>query len=308
MTEIVPPDPNFRLDVQFHAPPDDLQPCFTTIYRMDLAIEDGRRLTDFLQPEWSNLRFFCGEAACAQVYDHRGTRAPKVTKARFQATGPTARPVRFDIGSSVVWGIGLKPLGWARYVGKPAAEAVDLICDGDENPFFSHLAPLCEILCDADRKPEDQLADVVAFFRAQEAETRDDARILAIHEAMIDPHLLSIDDFADAARMHKRTLERLCRKHFGFSPRFLLRRQRMMRSLMAYMLADGASWSRAIDRHYHDQSHFVREFHGFMGMSPSEYVALPHPVLDAFIAERQRVWGSPAQVLDAPHQRTGGKT
>ena len=259
-------------------------------------------MTDYLQPEWSNLRFFCGSGPESQIYDHRGASAPSATGARFQATGPTARPVRFTIGNTRLWGIGLKPLGWARYVGQPADGAVDYICDGENDPLFAAFAPLCDILCNGDLSDEEQFEGIVAFFRAHPGKTRDEERILAIHEAMVDPYLTCTEDFAGGARMHKRTLERLCRRHFGFSPRLLLRRQRMMRSLMAFMLSDGDSWTRSIDRHYHDQSHFVREFHSFMGMSPSEYAALPHPILTAFIAERQRIWGSPAQTLDAPRQ------
>ena len=80
----------------------------------------------------------------------------------------------------------------------------------------------------------------------------------------------------------------------------LLRRQRLMRSLAAFMLEPRASWSAVIDRHYHDQSHFVHEFHAFMGCTPSDYAAQPHPVLSAFMAERKRIWGSPVQTLDPP--------
>ena len=37
-----------------------------------------------------------------------------------------------------------------------------------------------------------------------------------------------------------------------------------------------------------------------MGMKPTEYAALPHPILSAFMAQRAKVWGSPAQTLDPP--------
>jgi hypothetical protein len=37
-----------------------------------------------------------------------------------------------------------------------------------------------------------------------------------------------------------------------------------------------------------------------MGMSPSEYAAMEHPILSTFMVERQRVWGSPVQTLDRP--------
>ena len=73
-----------------------------------------------------------------------------------------------------------------------------------------------------------------------------------------------------------------------------------MRSLAAFMLLDGGSWSGVLDDHYHDQAHFVRDFRAFMTMSPTEYGGLDHPILRAFMTERARIWGSPAQTLDKP--------
>ena len=78
------------------------------------------------------------------------------------------------------------------------------------------------------------------------------------------------------------------------------RRQRVMRSLTAFMLSKRRNWSDTIDPHFHDQAHFVRDFRAFMTMSPREYAALEHPILTAFMPERERIWGSPAQTLDRP--------
>ena len=55
-----------------------------------------------------------------------------------------------------------------------------------------------------------------------------------------------------------------------------------------------------MDAHYHDQAQFTREFQTFMGMSPSVYAAMEHPILTAFVEARARIWGSPAQTLDKP--------
>jgi AraC-like DNA-binding protein len=109
-----------------------------------------------------------------------------------------------------------------------------------------------------------------------------------------------VAEFAEHSEMERRTLERLCDRHFGFSPKLLLRRQRFMRSLAQFMLDHAANWSEAMDEHYHDQAQFVREFRTFMRMSPGEYAALDHPILAAFMKHRARVWGAAAQTLDPP--------
>ena len=100
--------------------------------------------------------------------------------------------------------------------------------------------------------------------------------------------------------MRQRTLERICKRAFGFSPKLLLRRQRLMRSLVHFLLDPSLKWIGALDSHYHDQAQFVREFHEFMGMTPSHYAAMDHPILKEVVLERARFSGS--SVL-AAHQR-----
>lgn len=283
------------INVRFFAPPADLAPCFTTFYRLEVDLPDGEVLEDWLQPEWANLRFFCSNPPTAAFPD-----GPEVSGARFQATGPSSCPTHFTIGKTRMWGVGLFPLGWARFVGVDASLHANTIVDGEQSDVFQRFAPLCEPLCDPGLQDEEQFAILKEFFRKLAGPPRDHRRIQSIHGTMVDPRLLHVADFATRCGVSKRTLERVCARHFGFSPRLLLRRQRLMRTLAAFMLEPQASWSQVIDRHYHDQSHFVHEFHAFMRCTPSEYAAHPHPVLSAFMAERKRVWGSPVQTLDKP--------
>ena len=283
------------IDVRFFAPPADLAPCFTSFYRLEVDLSEGEFLEDWLQPEWGNLRFFTDTSPMVEFTD--GLRGEGV---RFQATGPSSGPTHFSIGRTRMWGIGLFPLGWARFVRLDASTHANTVVDGEQHSAFAAFVPLCEKLCTRDYSDEEQFSLLVDFFRALADPPSDGARIQLIHETMVDPHLIQVDEFAERCGLSKRTLERTCLRHFGFPPRLLLRRQRLMRSLAAFMLEPQSNWSEVIDRHYHDQSHFVHEFHAFMRCSPSEYAVKEHPVLSAFMAERKRVWGSPAQTLDRP--------
>ena len=78
--------------------------------------------------------------------------------------------------------------------------------------------------------------------------------------------------------------------------------------LAAWMLGGMGRWTTAIDEQYTDQAHFNRDFHAFMGMGPNEYAALPHPILSAFMAQRAKTWGSPAQTLDRPGAKVPGRS
>ncbi len=284
-----------QLDVRFFAPPEDLAPCFTTFYRLEVDVPDGVEVEDCLHPEWANLRFFSDNPPLPRI---EGGEA--IGRVRFQATGPSSRPTHFVLGQTRMWGVGLFPLGWARFIGMDASCSANTLVDGETSPVFSRFAALCDVLCTREATDEEQFDALIAFFRGLAGPPADAKRIQRIHAELVDPYIVQVEELARRSGLSKRTLERVCAKHFGFAPRLLLRRQRMMRTIAAFMLAKRANWSAVIDRHYHDQSHFVHEFHAFMGMSPSDYASQPHPILAAFMAERERIWGSPVQTLDRP--------
>jgi methylphosphotriester-DNA--protein-cysteine methyltransferase len=92
-------------------------------------------------------------------------------------------------------------------------------------------------------------------------------------------------------------VERFSRRYFGFPPKRLLRRQRFLRSLAARLTAPDLNWSKSLDAQYHDQAHFTRDFHDFMGMSPRAYLDMPRLVSRAAASARREALGQPLQVL-----------
>lgn len=285
----------YKVRSRFFAPPEEFEGCFTTFYHLSLSIDGDGEISDHLQPEWGNIRFFAGSAPCAAIGRTR------VDRASFGATGPSSQPLQFTLGTSRMWGIGFLPLGWARFIDVDARELADTVMDGRAHPAFAKFAPLAEVLCDEGRSDEEQLEAIVSTMRGLARPHRDEARILRVHRAMVDEDLASVAQFAEQAQLSVRSLERICARHFGFTPKLLMRRQRFMRSLTGFMLQQGSKWTEVIDEHYHDQAQFTREFRAFMGMSPSQYAAMDHPILDSFVEARARIWGSAAQTLDRPN-------
>ncbi len=291
---LVPPE-GYRLKAEFREPPAQFEGCFTTFYHLTLEMDDpAQRLTDFLMPEWGNIRFFCGSAPDASIG------ATHISGAPFVASGASSLPCRFTLGQVRMWGVGFLPLGWARFMPADAGSCANIICDGAGHPAFQHFAGLSDTLCNPQADLDEQYAAIVAMMERVMRPTRDDVRISRIHAELVNGEHASVHDLADACAMSIRTLERTCMRYFGFSPKLLMRRQRFMRSLTAFMLHRGSRWTEAMDAHYHDQAQFTREFHEFMTMNPSEYAALDHPILTSFMEARARVWGSAAQTLDAP--------
>ena len=282
------------IDVRFFRPPPPLDGCFTSFYRLNVTVRDGDYVEDWLQPEWSNVRFFRDNKPEAMVPD-KGM----ISGAAFTATGPTSLPIRFRLRTTRCWGIGLFPLGWAKFALCDASQMANELVDGEASPAFGNIAPLASKIFDGPEDDEAEYARIIEHFLGLHQPHRDSERIRSVHAALVNPEVSNVTEFAQASGVAARSLERLCRRYFGFSPKLLLRRQRFMRSLADWMIK-GGRWTDALDGHYHDQSQFTREFRRFMTMTPSEYAGQEHPVLGAFMVERARVWGSAAQTLDRP--------
>ena len=153
------------------------------------------------------------------------------------------------------------------------------------------------------RDPAGEAARIDAFMLELLASTEpsdEEARIRAAHAALINDDTTSVADLAGQLGMSARSLERLSLRAFGFSPKLLLRRQRFLRSLAQFMLDPSLKWIRTLDYQYVDQAHFVRDFQRFMGMSPSRYGALEHPVLRAAAQARTAAAGQAVQALHRP--------
>ena len=121
-----------------------------------------------------------------------------------------------------------------------------------------------------------------------------------IHEALANPAISSVAELAEIAGIGQQRLERLSRRVFGFPPKRLLRRQRFLRTLGNVMMDPELKWSAALDDQYFDQAHFNRDFQEFMGMSPSQYLAMPRPISIAATLARAQYVGHPLQALQGP--------
>jgi len=273
----------FSFDVRFYRLSAELQPYFTALYSYDIRCDDDAVIIDRLHPEWSSMRVFArGAAPQASIVPE-----PVKFTGTFPISGPTSRALSFCLSTAKIWGLGLLPLGWARFCRAPAHELADQIVDGTTHPAYEMFRPLPTLMGDGAEETDDVATAVNEFLLAQDlSPVPAQDQILACQQALSDPLVGDVETLAGRVGVGRRTLERLCRRYFGFSPKLLLRRQRFLRSLAAFMLGPKDNWSKALDGQYYDQAHFVRDFRRFMGMSPTEYAEMPHPVLDRIMAQR----------------------
>ena len=276
------------------APPDDLAPYLSGYYRTEIA--EGTVVEDFLPPEEGNLRI-----GKAEIYEACiGTGAPEPVPAAI-LSGPTDRVTHMRVSNGVFWGIGVTPAGWARLLRVPA----DAMANRFEDVRTTNIDPSIKALLDAMlAEPDDALAvaeRVTACFRALLGNRPAvESTIHAVHLSLLSEDANSVNALATLAGKTPRTFERFCKRHFGFPARSLLKRQRFLRSLGKYMLDPSMKWVSTLDTHYWDQAHFIRDFKATMGMTPSEYAEMPHPVVRAAVSVTSQRAGVAHQALYRP--------
>ena len=281
---------DFAIDVRFYRLSDELAPYFTALYSFTISCDDGVMVHDQLHPEWAALRFTeRGLPPVAGV-----TPDPVAPTWPLVISGPTSRAIRFGLTRSRIWGLGLHPAGWARYVEASARSMADRILPAGTMAAFARFHPVLDVVRDADGSDADDTARRIndCLLQQPRLPAPSEPVILACQEALRDPEIADVAMLADRLGIGRRTLERLCARFFGFPPKLLLRRQRFLRSLARFMLEPMQNWSSALDVQYFDHAHFVRDFRSFMGMTPTEYAESPHPILDRIMAQRMADQGA----------------
>jgi len=290
--------------IRFALPSAELSPYVTTYYYSETRTSPQFPwLEDYLHPEWPNLRFLSQIQAQAVIGQGDLADCPG-----FAVTGPTSQATRFRNRTGRSWGIGLLPLGWAKFMDVSAGDYADRYVDGLTDPAFAHFAPLARQLAVSSGDFKAELATIQQHMASLlDRPIRKEGEISAINRALVDSGIFTVTQLAEETCLTIRTLERLTRRSFGFTPKLLLRRQRFLRSLSQFMLDPSLKWLNAIDFQYHDQAHFVRDFKRFMGMPPSAYGKLDHPFLRAAARARAEIAGAAVQGLHDPQRARGSR-
>jgi AraC-like DNA-binding protein len=285
--------------IRFYRPAEALRPYISSYYFTD--IPDSGPVADLLHPEWANIRFIMTGFWTARL---AGVEANS-NDVPATIYGPTSRTtVVKGVPPTRTAGVGLLPLGWAHLIGKPA------------HRFSDRISPLQEVFPDdaerllvASREAGDDEAlrrIFDDFFLALDAaRPQPEAPLARAHTLLLDPAVRTAQEFAAGLGLSARHVARLSLDMFGFPPKLLLRRQRFLRTLNMMRSRLDEPWATLLDESYYDQSHFVRDFHRFMEMSPTQYFALPRLLLDPAARLRQEAIG---QTLQGLHPAPGAKS
>ncbi len=280
--------------VHFIMPAQPLLRYVSTYYFFQIETDQDEEQEDLLHPEWGSAHFTLSGSSRGNIVTEPPLHTPPAN-----VTGPTGKASRIFCKSMFLAGIGILPLGWHRLIQSPADRWANRAGDLD-HPEFSLFREIW-VKLQGVSDPE----EMAALFDGMliQAVSRHDPReteIEDIHQALADPNISSVADLANATGIVQQRLERLCRRVFGFPPKRLLRRQRFLRTLGSVMLDPDLKWSAALDDQYFDQAHFNRDFQEFMGMSPSQYLAMPRPISIPSTLARASQVGHPLQALQGP--------
>ena len=281
----------------FILPAPALRKYITTYYFFEIETADGRELADVLHPEWASARFMLEGTIDASIVPHPPQHVPLAS-----ITGPTSRACHISCSKAKMAGIGVLPLGWHRLIGDDASKRSNQVFDVIIDPAFALFASMWQqikALTDPERIAAVFDAHLLAALRGPSVR---DGEIEALHVSLTNPEIGDVAQLAVTLKMPTQRVERLSRRVFGFPPKRLLRRQRFLRTLGIRLLDPELRWSRVMDSQYHDQSHFTRDFHDFMGMSPRTYLDMARPISRAAVRARAEALGEPLQVLQRPEQ------
>lgn len=275
-------------DIRFYLPAEPLRPLVTSY----LVIDQPCPVVDFTHPEWGNVRFLLrGDLRFGDPQGRNMT-----TPADAAIWGPTDRSWRFDSNGGKTIGIGLTPIGWLTLIGSDASSAANTIFPLGDELGEPGAAILERLIAAPDDDARVALLDAMLLARPRQASHYHDAAI-KVQDALMTGIIDDVTELADALNMEPRTLYRVCRTAFGFSPVRLLRRQRFLRTLARVRASLDQPLGRLIDEHYYDQAHFNRDFKAYMGMTPRAYYDSPREILRRGGEERRRVLGAQVQGL-----------
>jgi AraC-like DNA-binding protein len=169
-------------------------------------------------------------------------------------------------------GVRFRAGGLAAFTPIPMDQTSDLTID------------LAAIWGDAPRTLEAQLYDcphdaarvalLDAFFLRRLAPTSNDKLLRYVAEridALAQPRIAAL---SDEVGYSIRTLDRLFKARFGYSPKFYARVTRFQRALAAVMSSGVGFAEIAAACGYYDQAHFTHDFSRFAGSTPAVYRAL----------------------------------
>ena len=195
---------------------------------------------------------------------------------RFAPTvliGPTMGAYRLEAEAGTrAFGVSILPRGWKILLGVNAAEVTDKVVD------------LTALAGKAARLTGDEIRSAGSLPEMADAADRFFRHLLTTRAArgfpypgvfeqwLLNPDDLDLDQLVAMMDVSRRQTDRIAKQFFGASPKLLQRKYRALRAADR-ILAGQSNWLDAAGPGFYDQSHFIKEFKTFIGVTPGEFAA-----------------------------------
>ncbi len=235
---------------------------------------------------------------CCEIIVHFGSRFRRVeddgravAQRRSVVAGQITRHLLLTpTGPAGMIGVRFRPGGARPFVGAPVHELQGDVL-GLEETWGADAAELEErVAACADDRARVAVTSAALLRRLELARPLRPETRLAVTALVSSSGGVAVAELARRVGWGRRRLERAFRDEVGLSPKVLARVLRFQ-SVVQRSVLPAATASRtpqwailALDAGYADQSHMVREFRAFAGLSPTQYAAAEHAMADALVA------------------------
>ncbi|QMW22978.1 helix-turn-helix domain-containing protein [Sandaracinobacteroides saxicola] len=275
------------LQVRYFTPAAPLRQWVSSYYLFET---DALVWSDLLRAELPQIRFFV--AGTGQFAFGNGAAAPVP---RAVLTGPTMTALRFQAtGPLCIFGVGLLPAGWAALVGAGADELTDSMTDLSDVAGPAAYGALDRMLEAENGAAIAAAADAFFLLLSSRAKPPPLWFTRAADAWLANSTNPDVNDLIAETGMSARQIERLALKVYGASPKMLARKYRTLQAAVRLGLEPAGGWEAAAGGVFYDQSHFIRDFKTFVGMTPSRFTDEDSPWMARLkIAKSQKLVGMP---------------
>lgn len=273
--------------IAFRKAPPALSPFIGSVQSYYLRVPAGFSHEELYLPAAGAFRFHVfGDDWAMKVGDRHYDPVP-----RDAVFGPTSCAGLATVATGQMVEITILPNAWSRLVPVAAAKLAN------QAMALSAIAPdLARDLAEAlngSENFEEQATEAEARLLDHLSRARPAPPEVAQTEALLlDPEIGTVEQATQALGMPQWRFARLSKAHFGFTPKLLMRRARFMRTILRIREKGAPDFSAIVDASYTDQSHFIRDCHDFLGMTPGQFAARFQPIAHASFNAREEVTGN----------------
>lgn len=191
-------------------------------------------------------------------------------------SGPYTECLLIDpMQHSAILGVHFKPGGAYPFLSAPADELSDLHLDL-ETLWGQSAADLREQLCSATFDGRFLLLEDMLVARLRHAPVRHRAVPIALRMFAQSNGAATMHDVADRVGLSQRRFIQVFAAEVGLTPKLYCRVQRFHKARGLVLNVDAPDWAQvALACGYFDQSHLIRDFREFAGLSPGNYLRQP---------------------------------